>query len=181
MRDFWFNRPDRNLSVSSHLTPDPEKRLRNLYAYLSDELRFMDYKLFFIVLASLVELSALVRYSTYASVLLCFIIMAALLGISPLTEIPQKIKFLDIDSAKNPDSIIIGANDIAGYSCAELVNFLDRYLGGGISATPLYEDIVSRILITSRVTVRKRKLFFSSCVLLAAMQLLIAIVFINPF
>ncbi len=39
----------------------------------------------------------------------------------------------------------------------ELIHKLDKYLGGGITATQYYEDIVGLILADARVARRKRR------------------------
>ncbi len=109
---------------------------------------------------------------SYLSLLaLCAVLPAGIFGISPFIETPGPLPLLDpVNKPRAADSLL-NEHDIAGYSQLELVSFLDRYLGGGITATPYYEDIVAQIVIGARIATRKRRLFGSACVITAAAQL----------
>ena len=54
------------------------------------------------------------------------------------------------------------------YAHGELIYRLDKYLGGGITATPYHEDLVGQIVIHARIAVRKQRLALETHVLVAA-------------
>ena len=173
------------MSVSSHLTPDPERRLRVIHGNIYNSIQWTDSKLGAVMLLAAVQL-ATVKYLSpdglaahIASLMLCAVMPPGILGISPFIETPKPIPLLEPGKTQRPKGSLIGEADIAGYSQLELVNFLDSYLGGGITATPYYEDIVVRIVIGARVAARKRRLFAAACVLagLAQLCLLVQLVF----
>jgi len=61
-----------------------------------------------------------------------------------------------------------------GFEVVPVVNgqeALDKYLGGGITATPYHEDIVGQIVIHARIAVRKQRLFNAACVIVGIAQL----------
>lgn len=177
MHEYWF-RGDRNLSVSSHLTPDPEKRLIRMLENLNEQQRSADFRLFAGAIVSAVEMFALTPSCTGAEILLCAAILIVFTAMSPLMETEKRIKFLDVKESELPDDYIFDGYDIAKYSRSELVNFLDKYLGGGISATPYYEDMVSRISYSSRRLVRRQRLLLAMCIVIALAQVTACISFL---
>jgi hypothetical protein len=165
------------MSVSSHLTPEPERRLRVIHGDLYDSLKWTDRKLGAITLFAAVQMAVVKFVSpegalSYISLLaLCAVLPAGIFGISPFIETPKPLPLLDPANKPRAADSLLNEHDIAGYSQLELVNFLDRYLGGGITATPYYEDIVAQIVIGARIATRKRRLFGSACVLAGTAQL----------
>ena len=166
------------MSVSSHLTPDPERRLRLIHGNIYNSLKWADIRLGAITFLAAVQMAA-VRIAapegamSYAALLaLCLVIPVGLLGGSPFIETSKQIPLLDPRKDKlHTGYFLITESDIARYSQAELVNFLDKYLGGGITATPYYEDIVAQIVIGARIATRKRRFFGGACVLAVTAQL----------
>lgn len=168
-------RGDRNLSVSSHLTPDPERRLRRMLESLQNKQTALEHKLFFSALIAVIELFAVSRPIVLVELLLCLTIFFAFIGMSALIDFDGKMKFLDNCDMEPPDDYIFDENDLSRYSKAGLVNFLDKYLGGGISATPYYEDLVSRIATLARKLVRMQRVFLIVCLLICIAQIIIGI------
>lgn len=166
------------MSVSSHLTPDPERRLRLIHEGIISSLRWADVKLWCAAFLAAVQAAVLsaapdTGLRLWGLLLLGAAALPALLGVSPLADGPGAPP-ADTGPRKplSPLSLLDEA-DIAVHSQAEMSGFLDRYLGGGITATPYYEDLVGQIVISARVTVRKRRLFGAACALIAAAQLLL--------
>ncbi len=166
------------MSVSSHLTPDPERRLRLIHGNIQNSLRRLDWQLgaatFFAAgQMAVIKITAPEGLLTYIALLaLCAAVPAGLLGASPFIETLRRIPLLEPRENKQySGGSLVNDYDIARYSQAELVNFLDRYLGGGVTATPYYEDIVAQIVIGARVATRKRRLFGAACVLAGLAQL----------
>lgn len=170
MHDYWL-RADRNLSVSSHLTPDPEKRLSRMTDILCRQQDSAEKKLAVLAIVAAIEMFAVYPSHTGTEALLSIAIIAAFTGLSPLMDTEKEIRLLDHNDGRVPDDYILDEYDIAKYSRSELVNFLDKYLGGGISATPYYEDMVSRILNKARRLVRRHRMFMICLVLMALAQI----------
>ena len=63
------------------------------------------------------------------------------------------------------------ADDLAKYSHLELITRLDKYLGGGITATQYYEDIIGEIVVCARIAARKQRLFRVACIVVGLGQL----------
>jgi len=55
----------------------------------------------------------------------------------------------------------------------ELVNIMDRYLGGGVTATPYYDDIVGQIVLTARRITRKVRALAAAGALAVLAQLVL--------
>lgn len=163
------------MSVSSHLNPEPERRLWIIHESVLRTIEWTDIKL--ISLAALCAgLLPVVRYAApagrlagLAMALLAAVLPVALAAFSPLLEAHRKWPLIDprLDKLHPGDSLIV-AGDIAKCPQIELVILLDKYLGGGITSTQYYEDIVGRILLGARVAVRKRRLLLAACVPAAA-------------
>ena len=165
------------MSVSSHLTPDPERRLRVIHGNIYDSLKWTDSKLGALTLFAAVQLP-MIRFLApqgtpgyIASLSLCAVVPLGLLGISPFIDTPKPIPLLEPVHMPLPHDSLINESDIVRYSQLELTNFLDRYLGGGITATPYYEDIIAQIVIGARIATRKRRHFACACVLAGLAQL----------
>jgi hypothetical protein len=166
------------MSVSSHLTPDPERRLRVIHGNIYASLGRTDAKLGAIMLFAAVQL-AVVRFLAPAGaaghlalLALCAALPVALLGYSPFIETQKQLPLIEprVDKPRGGDSLV-NEYDITRYSQLELTGFLDRYLGGGITATPYYEDIVAQIVAGARIATRKRRLFGAACALAGLAQL----------
>lgn len=166
------------MSVSSHLTPDPERRLRIIYGNLDNAVKWADSKLGAVTIFAAAQAVA-VKYllpdgiaGQAALVILCAVVPVGLLGVSPFLETLHRLPLLDPRQDKLPDgNYLVNEYDISKYSQAELTSYLDRYLGGGITATPYYEDIVAQIVISARIATRKRRLFAAACALAGGAQL----------
>ena len=149
------------MSVSSHLTPDPERRLRLIHGNIHNSLKWADTRLGAITFLAAVQMAAVK-----------IVLPVGLLGGSPFIETPKQLPLLDPRKDKlQPGDFLVTEHDIARYSQAELVIFLDRYLGGGITATPYYEDIIAQIVIGARIATRKNRFFGGACVLAVIAQL----------
>ncbi len=138
------------MSVSSHLTPDPERRLRVMHENIYNSLNRADRKLGTITFFAAVQM-AVVRFVAPEGAMgyLALLILCAVLpiGVSPFIETPKPIPLLKPEDKPHPGDSLIDEYDIVRYSQIELTNFLDRYLGGGITATPYYVDIIAQIVI----------------------------------
>ena len=176
MHEYWL-RGDRNLSVSSHLTPDPERRLRRMLDNLHEQQRSAEFKLSAAAIAAAIEMFAVLPSRTGTEFLLSLVICFAFAGLSPFMETDKKLPVLDCKETDLPDDYILDEYDLAKYSSSELVNFLDKYLGGGISATPYYEDLVSRIAYRSRRLVRRHRMLAIACILICFAQVFACISF----
>lgn len=158
------------MSVSSHLTPEPERRLWLILESARHASEVNDLKIAALTFFAAVEFfavqSAVVRYPLAA---------AALLGVfafSPLSGKPRWHPFHTgaADKPRSADNLV-SVDDLAKYSHGELIARLDWYLGGGITATQYYEDIVGQIVISARLATRKGRLFRACCVLVGLAQL----------
>jgi len=107
-----------------------------------------------------------------ALLLLAAMLPIGLAALSPLIEVQRQVPLLDphMDQRYAGDCLI-AAQDIAKYPQIELVIRLDKYLGGGVTATPYYEDIVGQIVMAARIATRKHRLFLAVCVLAGIVQL----------
>jgi len=165
------------MSVSSHLTPDPERRLRVIYENIYNSLNRANRKLGAITLFAAVQMTVVKFVAPegamgyLALLILCAILPIGILGVSPFIETPKPLPLLKPEDKPHPGDSLIDEYDIVRYSQIELTNFLDRYLGGGITATPYYVDIVAQIVIGARIATRKRRLFKGACVLAWVAQL----------
>ncbi len=166
------------MSVSSHLNPEPERRLWIIHENLRRTVEWTDLKLGALTAFAALQL-ALVRYLwpdgpvTYpVMALLAVILPLGILALSPLIEIPIRTPLLEPSPDKlAPIESLLESSDISKHPQVELVNRLDKYLGGGITATPYYEDIVGQIVINARLVSRKRRLLIAGCALAGVVQL----------
>jgi len=165
------------MSVSSHLNPEPERRLWIIHESLRRDLEWTDVKSS--VLAALAAGQAVAAGVAGDGALAAACVAAlslaslfAVLGLSPLAEWRRH---LPVGGAARgapaaPGDSMLSVRDLARYTQMELVTVLDRYLGGGITATQYYEDIVGRIAFCARIAARKRRFFLVSCLLAALAQ-----------
>ena len=166
------------MSVSSHLNPEPERRLWIIHENLRRSVEWTDLKLGALTGFAALQM-ALIKFVSPdgpvnhpALVLLAAILPIGVLALSPLIEMPVRTPLLE----PRPDKLaaiesLLEAGDISKHPQVELVNRLDKYLGGGVTATPYYEDIVGQIVVNARLISRKRRLLTAACALAGVVQL----------
>ena len=166
------------MSISTHLSPEPERRLWIILESMRLSVEWADRRTGALTAFAAAELAfvTLAVPSGPAGFLALVCLAAALpLGVfafSPLSGKPQWLPFLEPSKDKHSvDDSLVSADDLAKYSHSELVHRLDKYLGGGITATQYHEDIVGQIVINARVATRKQRLFRMACVLVGLAQL----------
>jgi hypothetical protein len=163
------------MSVSAHLTPEPERRLWLILESMRAAVESADWRVAGLTAFAALEL-AMVKFAfpgaRFASVALAAALPVGIVAFAPLTRLPKWLAFLDPshDRVRSDDSFIV-AEDLIKYSHGELIFKLDKYLGGGITATPYYEDVVGEILSNAKTAVRKRRLLRAACALVGAAQL----------
>jgi len=166
------------MSVSSHLTPEPERRLWVILEHMEHSVEWTDHKIGAITAFAVIEL-ALIKMLAPASplglltlVLLSLALPLGVFAFSPLSGKP-KAPYLPEPHKDKPsiDHCMISAEDIAKYTHSELVHRFDKYLGGGITATPYHEDLVGQVVVHARIAVRKQRLFIASCIIVGIAQL----------
>lgn len=165
------------MSVSSHLTPEPERRLWLIWESMQSAIDGADARLGGLALLSAGELLGLYAgpavgpTGIFALLTLGATAALAVFGLSPLSHAHAWAAWLEPQHAKSTlDDSLVAVDDVAKYAVGELINRLDKYLGGGITATRYYEDIVGQIARSSRVAVRKRRVLRSAVVLATAGQ-----------
>jgi hypothetical protein len=163
------------MSISAHLTPEPERRLTLILENVRHEGEWADKKIGALTAFAAAEL-AFTRSGGALGFATAVALAAALpLGVfafAPLARLPAFLSFLDVGKHKTSvNDCLIAVEDLAKYSQGELINRLDRYLGGGITATPYFEDIVGQIASRSNVAARKRRLFRAQCALVGLAQI----------
>ena len=166
------------MTISAHLTPDPERRLWIIFESMRHSVEWADRRIGALTAFAAAEL-AVIRVLAPAGPLgllvLASLSVALPLGVlafSQLTGTPKRLPFLDPPSDKpSASDNMISADDIAKYTHQELIGRLDRYLGGGITSTQYYEDLVGQIVILARIASRKQRLFRAACVLVGVAQL----------
>lgn len=166
------------MSVSAHLTPEPERRLTLILENMRHAVEEADRKIGALTAFAAAEL-AFVKIAAPAGpfgFLTLLSLAAALpLGVfafAPLARLPNFLSFLDEEKHKTSvNDCLIAVEDLAKYTQGELINRLDRYLGGGITATPYYEDIVGQIVAHASIAARKQRLFKGSCLIVGFGQL----------
>jgi hypothetical protein len=166
------------MSVSSHLNPEPERRLWVIHGNMRRAVEWTDLKLGALLAFTAAQMALIkvlvpgapLAYPALA--ILAVVLPVCLLALSPLIEAQRQLPLLDprMDERRAGDCLII-PGDIAKYPQIELVIILDKYLGGGVTATPYYEDIVGQIVISARVATRKHRLLLAACVLAGLVQL----------
>ena len=166
------------MSISSHLTPEPERRLWLILEHMQHAVESADRRIAAVTVFAALELAVIKILSPWgvlgmlALVPLSLALPLGVLAFSPLSGKP-KAPYLPGPGKEKPsvDHCLIWADDIAKYTHSELVHRFDKYLGGGITATPYHEDIVGQIVVHARVAVRKQRLFRWSCFVVGIAQL----------
>ncbi|MDE2489850.1 MAG: hypothetical protein KGM24_03330 [Elusimicrobia bacterium] len=157
------------MSVSSHLTPEPERRLWLILEGVRDEAERAEWKCAALAALCAVELA---RAPEPARALLALSAAAGVLALLPFPHKPRRVPLLDPAPARaSGDDRLISPHDAIKYAYGELVLKLDRYLGGGVSTTPYYEDLVAEIALNARRAARKRRVLALVAVLTALGQL----------
>ncbi len=166
------------MSVSSHLNPEPERRLWILHGNMRHAVEWTDIKLgalavFAAAQMALLKLLAPGGVPAYpALALLAAVVLIGLFAFSPLIEAQRQLSWIDPRmDRRHAGDCLLAPQDIAKYPQLELVILLDRYLGGGVTATPYYEDIVGQIVSGARIATRKRRLFLAACAPAGLVQL----------
>ena len=166
------------MSVSSHLNPEPERRLWIVHRNMRRAIERTEIKLGGLMAFSAAQM-ALIKILVPGSplaypalALLSAVLPIGLIALSPLIEAQRQLPVLDPRMDKrHADDCLIVPHDIAKYPQIELVIRLDKYLGGGVTATPYYEDIVGQIAVSARIATRKRRLFLAACIPAGIVQL----------
>lgn len=165
------------MSISSHLTPEPERRLWIILEITRESAARSERLLMALTALCAAECFFLkagppALLPRAALVLLGLVLPLAVLGVAPLKRLPGVLSCLDPGPEKQePGDCLITCHDLAHHTQLDLINRLDRYLGGGITATRYYEDIVGRILEGARAAVRKERILKLACLLAGAGQL----------
>jgi hypothetical protein len=166
------------MSVSAHLTPEPERRLWLILESMRHEVESADLRIGGLTAFAAAEL-AFIRILTPvgASGFLALVALTAALPLgvfafTPLKRLPPWLQFLETRRGKpRVEDSLITVDDLVKYSHGDLIFRLDKYLGGGITATPYYEDVVGQIVENARVASRKQRLLRWACVVVGAGQL----------
>ena len=166
------------MSVSSHLTPEPERRLWIIHEIMRHSVEWADRKIAALTVFTAAQMALIWllapagALSHLALVALCVVLPLGVFAYSPLTEVARRLPFLEpSDDRSYAADFLLSVHDIATYSQNELVNRMDKYLGGGITATPYYEDIIGQIVVYARIAARKQRLFRIACVIVGIAQL----------
>jgi hypothetical protein len=166
------------MSVSSHLTPEPERRLWAVLDFLRAEAARADWRLLALTGFSAAELLLLRQAGAHGWLAwagMCALPAATVFGLfafAPLARLPGPLAFFEPGKGRQTiDDSFITADDVAKYAHGELVLKMDRYLGGGITATQYHEDLVREIGTNARLAARKRRLLLIQCALVGAGQL----------
>jgi hypothetical protein len=167
------------MSISSHLTPEPERRLWLILEHMQHDVESADRRIAAITAFAALEVAfiklLMISGGPLGLLTLLLLALALPLGVfafSPLSGKP-KAPYLPEPHKDKPsvDHCMIWAEDIAKYTHSELVHRFDKYLGGGITATPYHEDIVGQIVVHARIAVRKQRLFTAACFIVGIAQL----------
>ena len=166
------------MSVSSHLTPEPERRLWAILEFLRASVALADRQLLSLSVFAALELLLLKQGMTvgFCGWLGSLALVAAapfgLFAFAPLTRLPAWLSFLEPGKGRQSiDDSFITADDLTKYAQGELILKMDRYLGGGITATQYHEDLVAEIGNQARLGARKRRLLLIECALVGVGQL----------
>jgi hypothetical protein len=165
-------------SVSSHLTPEPERRLWLILDTMKQAVDAADRRVGFVTLFAALELYFFKPgeyggpVNTLTAVALAAALPLGLYALSPLTAIPKWLTALETQTLKHAiEDCLVAPEEIAQYSHAELIHRYDKYLGGGITATQYHEDIVGQVVVQARVAARKQILLRATCKLVGLAQL----------
>lgn len=166
------------MTISSHLTPQPEPRLWQLLELVRRAVDRADLRI-----AALTGLAALEAALARPAGYLGFTALGALalalpLGVFaliPSARAPRWLRFLAGTSEKTGgDDCLTSEEDLASYTVGELILRLDRYLGGGVTGTPYYEDLVVQIVDLAVLARVKQRLLLGLWGVVGAAQVLLA-------
>lgn len=166
------------MSVSSHLTPQPEQRLWIILESARHAVEWNDRKIAALTAFAMAE-AAFLKLSTPAGLpgllalgMLSGALPLGVFAFSPLSGKPRWLPF-QTPAPHKPSAAdsLINVDDLKKYTHGELIARLDWYLGGGITATQYYEDLVGQIVVNARLAARKQSLLWISCLLVGAAQL----------
>ena len=166
------------MSVSAHLTPEPERRLWLILESMRHAVDAADLRIAGLTTFAVFELAfihVLMPAGSSGRLALATLTAALPLGVfafAPMRRLPKWLQFLEPrqDKVRADDSLIL-VDDLVKYSHGELIFRLDKYLGGGITATPYYEDVVGQIVENARVAARKQRLLRITCFVVGVGQL----------
>lgn len=166
------------MSVSAHLTPEPERRLWLILESMRHEVDWADMRIGALTGFAVVELAfikILLPVGPPGFLALVSLTCALPLGVfafTPLKRLPKWLQIFEPHHGKmRADDSLISVDDLVKYSHGDLIFRLDKYLGGGITATPYYEDIIGQIVENARSAARKQRLFRAACVVVGVGQL----------
>jgi len=148
--------------ISSHLTPEPERRLWVILDNVRGRLETAERKAAGLAFFAAAQ-AAFLKVSTGggplvlagASILGAAVLLAGA-AVVPFYRAPRKPA--PPPETPSPDESLLFFGDLAKYSHAELVLKLEKYLGGGITGTPYHEDLIARIVVESRLAAFKHRL-----------------------
>ncbi len=164
------------MSVSSHLTPEPERRLRLIledmrHAAAAQETRVGALTAFAAGELFLLKALAPSGWGLGARILLAAALPLGVYAFAPMRGSPDEFPFRKPKEHPRDTDALVGAEALAKHSHSELIRRLDFYLGGGVTATPYYEDLVGQIVAAARVASRKRMLLKALSALVGVAQL----------
>lgn len=163
------------MSVSAHLTPEPERRLWLIFESMRHAVEWTELKIGALTVFAAAELSFFRITAAENPLAFAALTIALPLGVfafAPLNRLPKWLAFLEPPKHKpSASDCLISPDDLAKYSHGDLIFRLDKYLGGGITATAYYEDIVGQIAEHAHVAARKQRLFRIACALVGFGQL----------
>jgi hypothetical protein len=159
------------MSVSAHLSPEPERRLWLILGSLKEAADRADWKVAALTAFSAAQLALLPGADWLVSSALGAAIPLGVFAFSPLARAPRWLRFAEParGRAKVEDSFL-NPEDLVKYTHGDLIFRLDKYLGGGITATPYYEDLVGQITESAVVAARKKRLLRGLWLLVSVAQ-----------
>lgn len=166
------------MSVSAHLTPEPERRLWLILESMRHEVDGADLRIGALTAFAAAELAfirILLPVGWPGFLALASLTAALPLGVfafAPIKRLPAWLRFLEPHKGRmSTEDSLVSVDDLVKYSHGDLIFRLDKYLGGGITATPYYEDIIGRIVENARCAGRKQRLFRAACVVVGVGQI----------
>lgn len=168
------------MSVSSHLTPEPERRLWLILEKVREEAERAQWKA--AALGGLSALELALGGAPFPGAARAALAAAAALGalaLLPDARKGRRLPLLDPTIGRQTvDDSLISVEDIPKYAYGELVLKLDRYLGGGVTSHQYYEDIIADIGRQARRAGRARRLLAVGAAFSIAAHLALAASFV---
>jgi len=165
------------MSVSAHLTPEPERRLWLILESMRHEADGADMRIAALTAFAAAELAFIkillpVEWPGFLALLsLTSALPLGVFAFAPLKRLPPWLQFLEPRRGKmKAEDSLVSVDDLVKYSQGDLIFRLDKYLGGGITATPYYEDLIGQIVEHARCAGRKQRLLRAACVVVGAGQ-----------